>query len=282
MLSSSHTIVKANGVPEAFSAEKLYRSLLQSGASAEDADRITARIRDTLKDNESTQDIYARAFMQLRDMARPVAARYSIKRALLELGPSGYPFEDFLAELYRARGYETTTRSIHTGACTTHEIDLVAQTANEYLLAEVKFHNSAGTKSDTKVALYVQARFDDMRASDSVRTESRQRYMLITNTKCTSQAHEYAACVGLELLTWEYPEQANLRILIEQSRVHPISCLTTLSRTQKLQLMQRGVVLCKQLHDTPALLESFSFPPRAMRAIEQEIQELCMSVHSVS
>jgi Holliday junction resolvase-like predicted endonuclease len=278
MPNNAHTIVKANGGTELFSPEKLYRSLVQSGASEEDADTVTSHVRDSLSGTESTQDIYARAFMQLRTMARPVAARYSVKRALLELGPSGYPFEDFLAQLYRARGYETHTRSIHSGACTTHEIDLVAQTEREYILAEVKFHNSAGTKSDTKVALYVQARFDDIRKLNRERVEEIQRYMLITNTKCTTQAREYAQCVGLELLTWEYPEHANLRILIEQAGVHPISCLTTLSRTQKLQLMQKGVVLCKQLHDDPSLLEQFSIPPRGISAIQQEIQELCMHV----
>jgi hypothetical protein len=144
------------------------------------------------------------------------------------------------------------------------------------MIAEVKFHNRAGTKTDTKVALYVQARFDDLRAVPRASTEKKERFMLITNTKCTTQAHEYAGCVGLELLTWEYPEHANLRILIEKAGVHPISCLTTLTRAQKLLLMQQGIVLCKQLHDDPARMQALSLPKHAMRAIENEMQELCM------
>ncbi len=282
MASSAETlIIKAWGGEEPFEAEKLFTSLVQSGASSEDAERITARIANTLHGGESTKDIYARAFTQLRAMARPIAARYSIKHALLELGPSGYPFEDFLAALFKARGYETRTRSTYAGRCTSHEVDLVASGHAEEVMAEVKFHNSSGVKSDTKVALYVQARFEDIRSAPTFDPKSPIRAMLITNTKCTRQAHEYAACVGLELLTWEYPDNASLRILIEESGVHPVSCLTTLSRAHKRRLRESGVVLCKDLHERPNSLGSLELTDRARDAIMEEIRVLCAHVHSM-
>lgn len=282
MANSTETlVVKAWGGEEPFEPEKLFTSLVQSGASSEDAERITARIASALHGGESTKDIYARAFTQLRAMARPIAARYSIKHALLELGPSGYPFEDFLAALFKARGYVTRTRSTHAGRCTTHEVDLVATGPADEVMAEVKFHNSSGVKSDTKVALYVSARFEDIRTAPSFDPTRPIRTMLITNTKCTQQAHEYAACVGLELLTWEYPKDANLRILIEDSGVHPVSCLTTLSRAHKRRLMESGIVLCKDLHDDPSVLGSLELTERARGAIMEEIHELCTHAHDV-
>ncbi len=280
--SAKPLVVKAWGGEEPFVAEKLYASLVQSGASVQDADRITAQIGSTFRGGESTRDIYARAFTQLRLMARPVAARYSIKHALLELGPSGYPFEDFLAALFRARGYTTRTRTTHIGRCTSHEVDLVASTSNEMIMAEVKFHNSTGVKSDTKVALYVHARFQDIQAAPSFDPKSPIRPMLVTNTKCTQQAHEYAACVGLELLTWESPRSGNLRMLIEETGVHPVSCLTTLSRAHKRRLMESGVVLCKDLHDHPEVLEQLEISERVREAIWKEIGELCTHVHGKS
>ena len=51
----------------------------------------------------STGEIYTHAFSSLRRHEKPVALKYSIRKAVTELGPSGFPFEKFISELFKAR-----------------------------------------------------------------------------------------------------------------------------------------------------------------------------------
>jgi hypothetical protein len=277
IISSPVEIRKANGERELFNPEKLRESLVNSGADESVAQRVTERIGSMLRDGDRTQDIYTRAFTMLRTITRSSAARYSLKRALLELGPSGYPFENFVAEIFRVLGYTPTTRVTMSGKCVTHEMDMLAVRDNERLAAEIKYHNSAGTRSDIKVALYVQARFEDLdaghRAHDMPRITKR---MLITSTKFTEQARTYALCVGLDLLSWDYPRVGNLRHLIEETGVHPISCLTTLSSAHKRRLMESGIVLCQQIPDEAHHLVSLGLSEETRRAILDEVKDLCI------
>jgi len=98
-----------------------------------------------------------------------IAARYNLKRALMELGPAGYPFEQFVAHIFSAQDYETIINQIISGNCIDHEIDITATKASKHFMIECKFHNRTGLKTNIKVILYIQARFED------VRTEWEQR-----------------------------------------------------------------------------------------------------------
>jgi hypothetical protein len=89
-------ITKANGVKEIFKPDKLSQSLLNSGASEDIARGIVEHISRELQDGMSTSVIYDHAFYLLGKKAKPLAARYSLRRALGELGPSGFPFEKFM------------------------------------------------------------------------------------------------------------------------------------------------------------------------------------------
>jgi hypothetical protein len=269
-------ITKANGEKEPFYPEKLYNSLVNSGASSHLADKITSKIASELVGGDFTGDIYKKAFEMLRKEKTTMAARYSVKRALLDLGPSGYPFEDFLSEIYRALGYTTTTRVVVQGRCVEHELDVVAVKNDERFAAEVKFHNRSGVKSDLKVALYVYARFEDIAANSGKgsATDYTDR-LLITNTKFTKQVEIYSACVGLEIISWNYPAKGNLRELIEETRVHPVSCLTTISNSNKRKLMERGIVLCRQLKDNENELNSLGLSDDVMKKLFIEVEDLC-------
>ncbi|MCG7859256.1 ATP cone domain-containing protein, partial [Flavihumibacter sediminis] len=100
-------VTKASGIRVPFNKNKLKQSLLRSGASSQQAEDIANEIVNRLVDNISTKEIYRKAFRLLKDRSRPMAARYKLKRALMELGPSGFPFEQFVAELLTYKGYKT-------------------------------------------------------------------------------------------------------------------------------------------------------------------------------
>src|SRR3989344_3258938 len=109
-------ITKADGEQEPFDPVKLEQSLEHSGASSTARARIAAHILHELRPGMRTEEIYHRAFDMLRhEEPHPVAARYSVKRALFQLGPSGFPFEQFIAEVLRAHGWSARTGVALTG-----------------------------------------------------------------------------------------------------------------------------------------------------------------------
>ncbi len=243
-------IIKADGTNEIFNQELLTRSLERSGAGELTAKQIAETITNTVAPGTSSKEIYTRAFSLLRREARPVAARYALRRALLELGPTGHPFEDFISHLYRTEGWQVETRKIIKGKCVSHEVDFYASNKeqNEFLAAELKYHNDSGYKTDLKVALYVKSRFDDIFACDeSVRSCPIDRGILVTNTKFTSEAIAYSECSGVELLGWGYPANNNLFIRMSRAKVYPITTLTGLSRAEKFLLIERGVIAVDEI-----------------------------------
>ncbi|MDP6387762.1 MAG: ATP cone domain-containing protein [Candidatus Pacebacteria bacterium] len=265
-------ITKQDGTKEPFEVEKLRYSLARSGATKEGINDVIRYIEKDLKEGMSTSEIYKHAFSYLEKKEKPVAARYSMKRAVLALGPSGYPFEDFVAEIFRAKGYLVEVGRIIKGACVEHEIDIIAKRNGEKVGAEVKFHNTLGKRSDLKVALYVHARFEDIKKVDNVNINEQ---WLITNTKFTTNVIKYGDCVGIKLISWNYPKGGNLQKLIEETGVQPITALTSLSGAEKKRLMEQKVVLCRNIKENKKILNSMGFNTQKVENIMTESQALC-------
>jgi len=257
------TIIKADGSNEVFDPMRLRHSLFRAGAGEHSADRIAETIASTVTQGASSREIYARAFSLLRREARPVAARYALRRALLELGPSGHPFEDFISHLYRAEGWHVETRKILQGKCVSHEVDLYASHPEQgiRLAAELKYHNDPAYKTDLKVALYVKSRFDDIFAFNAAeRSSPIHQGLLVTNTKFTSEAIQYAECAGMELLGWGYPENNNLFMRMSHAKVYPVTTLTELSRAEKRLLIEQGISAVDEIsRDQPRTTGDSSF-----------------------
>ncbi len=141
-------------------------------------------------------------------------------------------------------------------------------------MVECKFHNRPGIKSDVKVSLYVQARFEDIRTRDE--NKNIRQAWLVTNTKLTSEAMKYGECKNIQLLSWSYPEHASLAHLIERYNLFPITTLTSLNRYQKGLLLQNGLLLCKDAKAQRTLLERSGLKPDEIDAIIQEATAVCV------
>jgi hypothetical protein len=269
-------ITKANGVKEIFKPDKLSQSFLNSGASDDIARGIVEHISRELQDGMSTSVIYDHAFYLLGKKAKPLAARYSLRRALGELGPSGFPFEKFMASVFKVYGYQALNDQFVKGHCAEHEIDLVAWNENKLIMAEAKFHNQITLKSDLKVALYVKARFDDLKGIEF--NYGKKRFLdegwLITNTKFTDRAISYGRCAGLRLMGWNYPKEHNLHDFIEDVGLHPITCLNSISQVEKRTLIESGIVLCKDVIDSNKL-EGLGFSDQSIKIISEEARQIC-------
>jgi len=270
-------VIKADGTREQFDLPKLSGSLRNSGAAREVADSVAEHVERELVSGMTTDDIYRHAFSVLRAREKKAAVQYSLRRSLLALGPTGFPFERLIGEVYRRKGFSVQIDQIVRGKCVEHEMDIVAWNAEKLIMAEAKYHHELAYKSDLKVVLYVKARFDDLYSS-SFRYGTERKLdegWLITNTKFTEKAISYAECSGVRLLGWNYPEKMNLHDLIEATGVHPITCLTTLSDSQKQLLMDQGIVLCESVRDEKAKLRSLGFDERLIEQVEAESAMLC-------
>jgi Restriction endonuclease/ATP cone domain len=280
----SFIVAKSDGTTEPFEVGKLMHSLERAGADTEDARVIVHAIESELaarihqKGNSTvltTHEIYAHAFARLRTLKRPLAARYSLKRAVLDFGPSGFPFEAFLAQMFIHEGYEAKIDQIIKGGCVEHEVDVVltkkGDTSGAVTYVEAKFHNSLAFKSDLKVALYVKARIEDIIAAG----HPAARGLLVTNTKFTDMAEKYAQCQLLELLSWDYPQGATLHERIEKAKLYPITALTSLGRREKTALLEAKIVLCSQLLANPEALSSAGVTGHKAEVILEEAGALC-------
>lgn len=271
-------VIKASGKVLPYSEEKIIRSLIRSGASPETAAEIAKEIRAQLYPNITTKKIYKMAFELMKKHSKRLAGRYHLKRAIMELGPSGYPFEKFFSEILRHHGYQTAINQIVKGKCVSHEVDIIAERNNHQFMIECKYHNHPGTVCDVKIPLYIQARFKDVEATWMQAEENMDKTFygwVATNTKFTGDAIQYGNCAGLKLVGWDYPNGQSLRNLIDESGLFPVTCLTSLTRSEKNTLLAQNIVLTGDLCNKPAVLQEMRINPSRAAAILEESAKLC-------
>lgn len=267
------SITKSDGTRQLFEEEKLVGSLKRAGATEQVIDEIVNQVEKEMWDGIKTEEIYRRAFELLKNSSRRAAVKYSIRRALFELGPDGFPFEKFVARIFNSWGYEAITDQALLGTCVEHEMDVVAWKDDELAMAEAKFHNEFGLKSDLKVVLYVKARFDDL-ADNSFDYGGKKRKLtgrwLFTNTKFSEAAIKYGECQNLKMIGWNYPVKNSLHEIVEQYRLHPITTISSLSHQQRKDLIGRDIVLCYEIVANPGVLHDIGMNDEAVKKVVDE------------
>lgn len=270
-------IQKASGELVPFSAEKLAFSLTRVGASEDLIDLVVNDIVAWLTEGVHTRKIYARAFSLLRKYKRSAAARYSLKNAIMELGPSGYPFEHFIGAVFQSQGFEVQVGQEVEGMCVKHEVDVIATNHHHQHLVECKFYNSPGKYASVQVPLYIRSRVNDI----VMKRQSQPQFdgfefhgWVATNTRFTSDALAFGQCSGLNLLSWDYPEDKNLKQIVEEKHLFPVTALTLLTKAEKQKLLSDGIILCQQLADNPDLLDALQLNFAKKRKVMMELKDL--------
>ena len=232
-------VKKASGLLEAFSELKVRNSLQRAKTKPKIIDQIILRLKPKLYHCITTKEIYRHVYTLLNQLQQHQGYRYSLKQALMRLGPTGYPFEKFIARLLDHYGYQTQTSFLAQGQCIKHEIDVIATKDQQQYMIECKFHNQAGIKTNAKVALYVQARFQDLQGF--------HQPWLITNTKLTQSVIQYGQCKNMRLLAWRFPKDKGLETMIESAQLHPLTCLDLFTHSEQQHLFDHDLVLCQDL-----------------------------------
>ncbi|NOQ92973.1 MAG: ATPase, partial [Flavobacteriaceae bacterium] len=97
---------------------------------------------------------------------------------------------------------------------------------------------------------------------------------IYTNTRFTSDAIDYANCVGLKLVSWDYPPGNSLKDKINNYRLFPITTLTALTKSDKTKLLEKGFVLCKDVCDNPQILTDVGIDKKKHKKILENAKEL--------
>lgn len=261
-------VIKTTGEKELFSENKLRASIQRAGIPKDLWENAVAHVKSKLYENIPTKEIYKYIVEFLGNSSYPYArTKYSLKQAIMDLGPTGYPFEDYISEILKLEGYETMVRQTLQGACISHEIDIIAEKNNIKSMVECKFHNAPGTHSQVHVSLYTKARFDDIKEKNKL-----SEAWLVTNTKITSDALNYAICSNMQVISWDYPQNGSFRDLIEKYKLHPITMLTSLTQNQKQVLAQNHVVLAKDVCKNPSSIDILGLPADKKNSIVSECQ----------
>ena len=269
--------IKTSGEKMKFSLDKLRFSLSKSGADKQTVNEIINKVQKELYDGITTKEIYNRAYALLKKKGSYLASKYRLKKAIYELGPTGYPFERFISAILKYSGYDTTVGEVLQGQCVNHQIDVIATKNGRTAAIECKFHSEEGRNCNVRVPLYIASRFKDVKNywdSKPHETELTEGWV-VTNTRFTEDALQYGKCIGLYLLSWDYPKNDGLRDRIDRLGLYPITVSTLLSNREKQFLLSRDFVLCKDLIDDVFFLDHLGISGSRKTKILNEIKMLC-------
>lgn len=265
------TVVKESGEKEAYDPAKVRDALRRAGLSGKGADAIVDRLERRLYDGITTKRIYQTVYEFVEELKPEASHRYNLKRALLDIGPAGYEFEDFTAKLLALDGYRTEVRQTLQGRCVTHEIDVIAAKGDDSYILECKFHNEAGMRCRIQTALYVYARYLDL--AEGAKLGTCRRFTspwLVTNTKFSDDAVKYAECMGMPLLGWHQPLDGSLESRIDRTKCYPITVIP-MSADIRGRLLRKKIVTVFDIPESAdALAEAAGIPlPRAREIVER-------------
>ena len=270
-------VIKGNGEKVPYDRKKLKLALESSGAGIIEQDKIANEVEAKIYEGISTKKIYQMAFDLLKKESQKMAGRYRLKNAIMEMGPTGFPFEVFVGKIFETLGYEVETGIIIEGKCLQHEIDVVARKPGEMLMVECKFHSDPGTKSGIQVPLYVHSRYLDVKAAweEKYGKDLRYRGGVVTNTRFSDDALKYGKCSELVLISWDYPSDTGLKYWIDKTGLQPVTSLISLSKKEKQFLLEKGIVLCSQLVENKILLKELGLNEFQISKILKDDAKLC-------
>ncbi|TFG75820.1 MAG: ATPase [Flavobacteriales bacterium] len=278
MQDSEIEIIKSSGEKVKFSLNKLRNSLKRSGADEPLVDQIVDKVRDELYQGISTKEIYNRAFALLKRKKSVFASKYKLKKAIYELGPTGFPFEKFVAAILEYSGFRTQVGKVLNGVCVTHEIDVFAEKNGSVEIIECKFHGEEGLNCNVKIPLYINSRYHDVKAHwEGKKNQNKAIHQgwVVTNTRFNVDAQNDSRCVGLFLLSWDFPKEEGLKDRIDRLGLYPITVSTLLSNHEKQFLLSRDVVLCRQLIKNRFFLDHLGISETRKQKILNEVEQLC-------
>jgi hypothetical protein len=76
------------------------------------------------------------------------------------------------------------------------------------------------------------------------------------------------------MIGWDQPAKGSLKDRIDDSGLYPLTCMITLSKTEKERLLERDLVLAHDITEDPDALAAAMVRPQRMAAVLREAEEL--------
>ncbi|MBB2950313.1 MULTISPECIES: ATP cone domain-containing protein [Sphingobacterium] len=270
-------VKKYSGELVPFNSDSLRHSLTRSGANNEQVEKVYTQIKEKLFDGISTRELYQLAFEALKSQRNSFAARYSLKKALRELGPEGFYFEKWIARLFQEYGFESTTGQTIQGHAVSHEIDVVASKGNEMLAIECKFRNDIDAKISVTTPMYFLSRFKDISDISYHFFGQNKKFTqgwLVTNAYLTSDSKDFGKYYNVNFLSWDYPTDNSIKKRVDKAVFYPVTCLTTLTDVEEKTLLQNQIILVKDIINNKEALKSLKLDSEKLRLVLEEAREL--------
>ena len=269
-------ITKTTGEKEEFSSSKLCLSIRKAGAPRDVADNICNVVAGKVNPNDSTTAIYRKALKYLVRKDMNVAARYSLRRGVEALGPAGFIFEQYFETVLQAYGFATKRDVILKGKCVTHEIDVIASVGSKRFLVEAKYHNDPSIKTHVDVIMYADARLVDIVKNESAANQKKYEYAMwvVTNTKFTDAAIQYARCRGIRLTGWNYPRGESMEDIISDKKMYPVTVLPSLPKLLLPVLAKKNIILAQDLltYSAEDMVKDFDITKQVADQLVSEVQ----------
>lgn len=268
-------VTKNSGEQVSFDENKLRTSLKRAGADQRSIDIVVVELEGYLQSGMSTHKVYKKAYSILSKLSHASAGRYRLKKAIMELGPTGYPFEKFVGAIIQHQGFSAKTGVIVEGKCVQHEVDVVAENNETIIVVECKYHRDGNRKSDVKVPLYIRSRFNDIYdkwKKDGIIGNRNFEAWVVTNTRFTGDAEKFGDCSGLKMVSWDYPNHNSLRNMVDRAGLHPLTSLKSLTKKEKQRILEIGIVLCREI--TAEILIKSMVPSNKINKVLLEARSL--------
>lgn len=126
--------------------------------------------------------------------------------------------------------------------------------------------------------MYILSRFNDIKERNHPIFERKDivsKCWIVINNRFTADAITFAKCSGLSLLSWNYPEDNNLKTKNDNNSLYPVTCLTTLSIAEKDKLLILDVILVKEIINNLDCLNKIGLSPNRIKNVLKEASELC-------
>ncbi|MCY4778942.1 ATP cone domain-containing protein [Sphingobacterium sp. UT-1RO-CII-1] len=274
-------VKKYSGELVPFNSNALKHSLHRSGATEQIVEKVYKDVEAELYDGITTRELYESAFRLLCQHRESYAARYSLKKALRDLGPEGFYFEQWVGRLFANEGYQTITGQTVQGHAVSHEIDVVAVQGKEMIAIECKFRNDIEAKISVTTPMYFMSRANDVKRKKHLFFNKEREFsegLLVTNAYLTSDSVRFGEYYNLNMLSWDYPAETSLKLRVDDNGLYPITCLTNLTEENKKILLKNQCIAVKDLIDRPSFLKKLQITEKQHQSIMQEAQELVSSL----
>jgi len=248
MNSKKILITKFDGTLTPFDPTKILASIIRTGADEATAKKVLTAVELKLKPKMKTKTIYSMVRNELTQIKPWAATRYTLREAIVKLGPAGYNFEKYVASVLSAYGYKTETPDTYKGACIEHEIDVTAKKDGRSAFIEAKFRHDFTATITIKDTMATWARFLDLVDGSKIGTCPHfDEVWLITNARFTDQSLQFGHCKNMKLIGWNHPKEQTFAQMVDIDSLYPVTILKDLTLSETTTFARVDLMLCREL-----------------------------------